>query len=94
MAAQRVMNGDDNALGPRHRDVEYRGFDVSVAASFRFGGIFVSARLSGGPDCIARQWGLPSAERTVERACEAAIADICDLIDRLLAQPPGLPGAE
>ena len=94
MAAQRVMHDDDNAVDPRWRDLQYRGFDISVAASFRFGGIFVSARLTGGPNHIARQLGLPSAESTVERACEVAIADICDLIDRLLADPRALPGAD
>ncbi|HZQ61586.1 MAG TPA: hypothetical protein VFC24_09575 [Casimicrobiaceae bacterium] len=87
------MNHDDEQIGRTSRQLEYRGFDVHVAASFRFGGIFVSARLTGGPQNIARQFGLPSAERSLERACDVALDDIRGLIDRLLAQPPGLPGA-
>jgi len=75
------------------RQIEYRGFDITVAASFRFGGVFVSARMSGGPDQVARQFGLPSSETSVERACDAAIADLCALVDRILSDARGLPGA-
>lgn len=89
--AARVTQRDEET-GRTSRQLEYRGFEISVAASFRFGGIFVSARLTGGPDQIARQFGLPSAETSVERACDVAIADICALIDRLLAEPRELPG--
>ena len=67
------------------RHVSYRGFDITVAASLRFGGIVVAARVMGGPDKIARQFGLPSAETDIGRACDVAIADLCGLVDRLLA---------
>ena len=80
---------------PGHgRHISYRGFEITVAASLRFGGIIVSARLTGGPDNIARQFGLPSAETDVRRACDVAIADLCALIDRLLASPPALPSSD
>ena len=67
------------------RHVSYRGFEITVAASPRFGGIIVAARVMGGPDHIARQFGLPSAETDIDRACDVALADLCGLIDRLLA---------
>jgi len=67
------------------RHVSYRGFEITVAASLRFGGIVVTARVMGGPDHVARQFGLPSAETDIDRACDVAVADLCALIDRLLA---------
>ena len=88
------MTHDNGGSMPMHgRQISYRGFEIAVAASLRLGGIIVSARLTGGPDNIARQFGLPSAERDIQRACDVAIADLCALIDRLLASPPGLPGS-
>lgn len=83
----------DEEVGRTSRQIEYRGFEVCVTASFRFGGIFVSARLTGGPHGLARHFGLPSAETSVTRACDVAIEDIRALIDRLLAPSPGLPGS-
>jgi hypothetical protein len=88
-----VKEKDESQIRRVSRQVDYRGFDITVAASFRFGGIFVSARLSGGPHGIARQFGLPSNEPSVEQACDVALDDIRALVDRLLATPAGLPGA-
>ena len=79
-------------MDAHNQHVSYRGFEITVAASVRFGGILVSARVMGGPDNIARQFGLPSAETDIDRACDVAIADLCALVDRLLASRAELSG--
>lgn len=67
-----------------NREVKYRGFLIKVGASERLGGIIIAATLSGGPDRIARSFGLPSPERDVDCACALAIHELRKVVDDLL----------
>lgn len=88
------MSATNNGSMPgRTRQLSYRGFEITVGASLRLGGVLVSARLNGGPDNIARQFALPSAENDLDAACDAALADLCALVDRLLSASRTLPGS-
>ena len=75
------------------RELLYRGFRIKVGASVRFGGILVAASLTGGPDGIARQFGLSSTERDVNCACAMALHDLRKVVDDLLDGRPRPPGA-
>jgi hypothetical protein len=70
------------------RQLRYRDFTIEVSASRRLGGIIVTAALSGGPNRIARHFGLPSSEQNVECACAVAIHELRKIVDDLIAQEP------
>ena len=73
------------------REMFYRGFRIKVGASVRFGGILVAASLAGGPDGIARQFGLTSTESNVHCACALALHELRKVVDDLLDGRPEAP---
>jgi hypothetical protein len=75
------------------REVKYRGFLIRVGASERFGGVLIVATLTGGPDRIARSFGLPSPERDIDCACACAIHELRKVVDDLLERKTPVRGA-
>jgi hypothetical protein len=76
-----------------NREVKYRGFLIRVGASERFGGVLIVATLTGGPDRIARSFGLPSPERDIDCACAIAIHELRKVVDDLLERKTPVRGA-
>jgi len=85
---------------PMHRnnasqEIEYRGIYIAAATCSRLGHVFVSATLRGGPDKIARNFALPSAEDDPALACAVSVTELRRVVDDLLEarseQPSTLP---
>ncbi len=90
------MNTNTAARGDAdraHVKLRYRGFDISISASRRFGGILVATTLSGGPDGIARSFGLPSQATDPASACDVTLQELQKVVDDLLAASGNPSGA-
>jgi hypothetical protein len=81
------------AAAVANREVKYRGFLIRVGASERFGGVLLVATLTGGPDRVARSFGLPSPERDVDCACAIAIHELRKVVDDLLERKTVVRGS-
>lgn len=67
------------------KEVSYRGFRISVAASARPGGAFiVSTTLSGGRTRLLRNFTTTSDQPDAATASEHALAEIKQVVDDLL----------